>query len=89
MFATPIPTKLLDDPKTNVYDTVVYAAIARFAQPSGSCSRNINDICLVAHCCRMTTIKAIRHLEELGYVTVDRSRRTSSYHCVFWPESDD
>lgn len=76
--------ELLEIPEINGSDLLVYMVLARFANnETQTCFPSYQKICDFGHITRPTVAKSIKHLEDLGLITVRRVvKRPNTYTLV-------
>jgi DNA-binding MarR family transcriptional regulator len=79
-----IQYELLEMPEINGSDLLVYMVLARFVNnETQSCYPSYQKICDFGHITRPTVAKSIKHLEEMGLITVKRvTKRPNTYTLV-------
>jgi|GEM_PF-3314124 len=73
---TTIKNEVIKDKRLNVYDKAVYMVLSMYADnKTGECYPSQSLICELTGAGRSSVIKAIKHLEKLGYITVNKKQK--------------
>lgn len=65
----------------------VYIALQKYADKNGVVKISYNELTRVSYCAMLTVVRAIKKLEQTGFLTkkrcVGKRNQTNTYHLVF------
>ena len=80
-----LPNWVVDDDRLGAYDLLVYMALIRHADNTGTCWPSLERISKVARCTQPTVSKSLNTLERLGYVRrIKSDGKANRYHVSIW-----